>query len=198
MRGLAPRSALLLWSAIAIAAMAAVGWAVGKRSTPLDDWFHHLRHSPARRLLFFTDPWMLTIVLMFGIAAALFLGRRRLAVVMAAAPLIGIVLAQVLKPLFGRRSGESLAYPSGHTTAVVTVTGMLVLVAGAAWWAVAVAAVVSVLGAIGQAVTYHYFTDTLGALLLGSAVVCIAAVVANLTGVNPVATQITSLDKLKS
>jgi membrane-associated phospholipid phosphatase len=165
---------------MSVVAMAVLGWAVGKRSTPLDDWFHHLRRSPARRLLFFTDPWLLTIVLMFGIAVALFLGRRRLAVVMAASPLIGIALAQVLKPLFGRRSGESLAYPSGHTTAVVRVMGMLVLVAGAAWWAVVVAALVSVLGAVGQAATYHYFTDTVGALLLGSAVVCVAAVAAKL------------------
>lgn len=165
---------------MSVVAMAVLGWAVGKRSTPLDDWFHHLRRSPARRLLFFTDPWLLTIVLMFGIAVALFLGRRRLAVVMAASPLIGIALAQVLKPLFGRRSGESLAYPSGHTTAVVTVMGMLVLVAGAAWWAVVVAAVVSALAVTGQAVTYHYFTDTVGALLLGSAVVCVAAVAAKL------------------
>ena len=58
--------------------------------------------------------------------------------------------------------------------------GMLVLLAGAAWWAVVVAAVVSVLGAVGQGVTYHYFTDTVGALLLGSAVVCVAAVAAKL------------------
>ena len=52
--------------------------------------------------------------------------------------------------------------------------------AGAAWWAVVVASVVSVLGAIGQGVAYHYFTDSVGALLLGSAVVRIAAVVAEL------------------
>ena len=57
---------------------------------------------------------------------------------------------------------------------------MLVLLAGGAWWAVVVAAVVSVLGAVGQGVTYHYFTDAVGALLLGSAVVCVAAVVAKL------------------
>ena len=39
----------------------------------------------------------------------------------------------------------------------------------------AIAVVVSVLGALGQAVTYHYFTDTVGAVLLGTAVVCVAA-----------------------
>ncbi len=176
----ASRRALLLWSAVAVAAVCVLGWAVGKGSTPLDARFHDYEYTPVRELLFFTDPWLLTIVLLFGVLVALYRGRRRLALVMAVAPLVGIALAQLLKRYFGRLSGSSLAYPSGHTTAVVVVMGMLVLLAGAAWWAVLVAAVVSVLGAIGQGVTYHYFTDTVGALLLGSAVVCLAAVAAKL------------------
>jgi hypothetical protein len=55
-----------------------------------------------------------------------------------------------------------------------------VLVAGAAAWSVVLAVVVSVLAMVGQGVTYHYFTDTVGALLLGTAVVCAAALVAKL------------------
>ena len=58
--------------------------------------------------------------------------------------------------------------------------GMIVLVAGAAAWAVLVAIVVSVLAMLGQAVTYHYFTDTVGGVLLGTAVVCVAALVVEL------------------
>jgi hypothetical protein len=174
------RRALLLWPGIAVVAMFVLGWTVGTGSTPLDNWFHHFRRTPARWLLFFTDPWVLTIALMFGIALALYLGRRRLAAVMVISPLVGIVLAQMLKRLFGRHSEGDLAYPSGHTTAVVIVMGMLVLLAGAAWWAVVVAAVVCVLGMVGQGVTYHYFTDAVGALLLGSAVVCLAALVTEL------------------
>ncbi len=180
MTGLLNRRLLLLWPGIALPAMVALGWAVGKRSTPLDDWFHHLRRTPARWLLFFTDPWVLAVALMFGVAVALYLGRRRLAAVMVFAPLVGIGLVQVLKHMFDRRSGGELAYPSGHTTTVVIVTGMLVLLAGGAMWAVLAAVMFSVLGAIGQGVTYHYFTDTVGALLLGSAVVCVAALVAEL------------------
>ena len=175
MTGLLDRRLLLLWPGIAVVAMFVLGWAVGKGSTPLDDWFHPFRRTPARWLLFFTDPWVLTIALMFGIAVALYLGRRRLAAVMVIAPLVGIVLAAVLKRMFGRESGGDLAYPSGHTTTVVIVMGMLVLLAGGAMWAVHRGGHVSVLGVIGQGVTYHYFTDTVGALLLGSAVVCVAA-----------------------
>jgi hypothetical protein len=57
---------------------------------------------------------------------------------------------------------------------------MVVLMAGAVMWSVAVAVAVSLLGMIGQGATYHYFTDTVGGLLLGSAVVCVAALVAKL------------------
>ena len=174
------RSRLLLCPAIAVVAMFVLGWAVGKGSTPLDDWFHEFRRTPARWLLFFTDPWVLAIALMFGIAVAHYLGRRQMAAVMLIAPLVGIVLAQVLKRFFGRQSEGDLAYPSGHTTTVVIVMGMLVLLAGAVWWSVVVAAVAGLLAMIGQGVTYHYFTDTIGAALLGSAVVCVAALAAEL------------------
>ncbi|PEG42838.1 PA-phosphatase [Mycolicibacterium agri] len=160
--------------------MFALGWAVGTGSTPLDDWFHRFRHSPARWLLFFTDPWLLTILLLFGVAVAMHRRRRRLAVVIVVTPLVGIALVQLLKRFFGRHNGSALAYPSGHTTAAVVVLGMLVLVAGAAWWAVAIAASITVLVMIGQGVTYHYFTDALGAALLGSALVCAAALTAEL------------------
>src|SRR3954454_17603712 len=74
---------------------------------------------------------------------------------------------QVLKPLFGRESDGALAYPSGHTTTMVVVMGVLVLVAGAPLGSVFVAVTHCVLGMIGQSVSYHFFTDTVGALLLG-------------------------------
>jgi membrane-associated phospholipid phosphatase len=170
----------VLWPGIAVAAMFVLGWAVGKGSTPLDDWFHHFRRTPARELLVFSDPWLLVFVLCVCLAVALSRRRWRLAVAVIASPLVGIALARLLKQLFGRENDGDLAYPSGHTTAIVVVCGMVVLVAGAAMWAVLAAVAFSVLGMIGQAVTYHYFTDTLGALLLGSAVVCVAALAVKL------------------
>ena len=99
---------------------------------------------------------------------------------MVASPAIGIVLARLLKQLFGRENDGAFAYPSGHTTAAVIVMGMIVLVAGGALWAVVVAVTVSLLAMIGQGVTYHYFTDTVGGVLLGTAVVCMAALVVEL------------------
>ena len=99
---------------------------------------------------------------------------------MVASPLAGIALARLLKQVFGRGNGGDLAYPSGHTTAAVVVVGMIVLVAGAATWVLFAAAVFIVLAVIGQGVTYHYFTDTVGALLLGIAIVCVAAVAGKL------------------
>ena len=58
---------------------------------------------------------------------------------------------------------------------MVVVMGMVVLVAGVAWWSVLVAVAYCLLGILGQAATYHYFTDTVGALLLGTAIVCVTA-----------------------
>jgi membrane-associated phospholipid phosphatase len=90
-------------------------------------------------------------------------------------PAVAIALVQLLKPLFDRRSDGALAYPSGHTTTMVVVIGMVVLVARCALWAVLVAVAYCLLGMIGQGVTYHYFTDTIGGVLLGTAIVCVAA-----------------------
>ncbi len=180
MRQIANGRALLLWPPVAVVALVCLGLAVGKGSTPLDDWFSGFGDGPARWLLFFTDPWVLTVTLLFLIAVAVHAHRRRLAVAMAVAPLIGIVLAQLLKRSFGREDDGALAYPSGHTTAAVIVMGMVVLLAGPALWAVLVAVTVSLLALLGQAVTYHYFTDTVGGVLLGTAVVCVAALVVEL------------------
>jgi membrane-associated phospholipid phosphatase len=166
---------LRLWPPIAVAAMVALWWVVGNGSTSVDDWFHRYRHSPAKWLLFFTDPRVLAILLAGTLVVALYQRRWRLAVVTALSPTIAIALVQLLKPLFDRRSDGVLAYPSGHTTTMVVVIGMVVLVARCALWAALVAVAYCLLGMIGQGVTYHYFTDTIGGVLLGTAIVCVAA-----------------------
>ena len=165
--------------------MLLLGWAVGKRSTPVDDWFLQHRHSPAQWLLAFTDPRVLALVLTAAVVVALYRRRWRLAAVTVLSLAVAWVLVQLLKRLFERHKEGVLAYPSGHTTVAVVVLGMVVLVAGAAVWAVLVAVTVGLLGMVGQAVTYHYFTDTVGAVLLGTSIVCVAAMLAGLDGCQP-------------
>jgi hypothetical protein len=167
--------AVRLWPPVAVAAMLLLGWAVGRRSTGVDDWFQRYRHSPARWLLFFTDPRVLTVVLVACVGVALYRRRWRVAAAAALAPAVAIGVVELSKRLFGREKSGALSYPSGHETVTVVVLGMAVLVAGVSLWAVLVAVAYCLLGMLGQAVTYHYFTDTVGALLLGTAIVCVAA-----------------------
>jgi membrane-associated phospholipid phosphatase len=140
----------------------------------LDDWFHqHGRH--VRYLMFLANPWLLASVVLATLAVTLYRRQYRLAVAAAVCPLLAMGLARLLKPVFGREWGLAYAYPSGHTATFVVVMGMVVLVAGAALWAVLVAVVYCLLAILGVGVSFHYFTDTVGGLLLGTAIVCVAA-----------------------
>jgi membrane-associated phospholipid phosphatase len=161
--------------------MLLLGWAVRSGPTAVDSWFLWLgkRMGPDRALfLVFTDWRLLCVVLVVTVAVVLRRGHWWLAAAIVASAPLAVTLARVCKRVIGREKGVALAYPSGHVTFLVVVMGVLVLVAGAAVWAVIVAAAVSVLGLFGQAITYHYFTDAVGALLLGTATVCLVAMVA--------------------
>lgn len=158
-----------------------LGLAVGDGTTALDEWFQGLgRQYPALGyLLVFTDA---RVTLGLGVCAlliALYRRRWRLAAVVAVAPLLAVLSARIAKRLFGRYKDDALAYPSGHTTVAVVVLGMAVLVAGAATWMVIAATVMTALGVVGQGVTYHFFTDAVGAVFLGSALVAVLAALAS-------------------
>ncbi|MDT5067637.1 MAG: hypothetical protein QOK02_3792 [Mycobacterium sp.] len=155
--------------------MLLLGWVVGKGATPVDDWFHRYWDSPARRLADVTNPHVLVVVLLVVLSVAVYRRRWRLVVATPLAPIVGIVFVRMLKPVFGREKGGGLAYPSGHVTTLVVVAGLVVLVTGCAWWAVVAAIAAIVMGMIGVGITFHYFTDTVGGLLLGSAIVCVVA-----------------------
>jgi membrane-associated phospholipid phosphatase len=156
--------------------MVGLGVAVRHGSTPFDDWFHqHGRY--VRYLTLLVSPWALASVVVATLAVTLYRRRYRLAIATAMCPLVAMGLARVLKPLFGRERGPAFAYPSGHTATLVAVMGMVVLVAGAALWVVLAAIAYCLLGMLGVGVSFHYFTDTVGGLLLGTSIVCVAALV---------------------
>ena len=155
--------------------MVLLGLAVRGGSTPVDNWFQRGRDSALGRLLFFTEYRTMLLVLAVALGLALYRQRGALAAVVAVTPVAAVWLSRLFKQLFGRLKEGAVTYPSGHTTLMVTVLGMLILVVGARLWLVVAATLWTLLGMAGQGVTYHYFTDTVGALLLGSSMVCIAA-----------------------
>lgn len=168
------------WPLVGLAAMVLLGGAVRHGSTPIDTWFGHLGRDlgPHRRaFLWFTEPWLVAGVLFAVIAVALYRRQRWFALAAVLSPPVAVLLAQALKRLFGRYKGDGLAYPSGHTTFLVVTLCLLVVAAGFTLWAVATAALLGALGMFGQAITYHYFTDTVGAALLATSVVGVAIVV---------------------
>lgn len=167
------RSALHWWPVVAVAMMFALGLLVGRGSTPLDSRLLEI-DIPDRLLVFVQAPAQVA-VLGAAVAYALWRKRWRLAAVTALCPPVAVVSAQLLKRVFGRTRDGEWAYPSGHITALVVVAGMVVLVAGGRLWAVAAAAVAIVVGMVLVGMSFHYFTDTVGALLLGSAWVAVAA-----------------------
>ncbi|MDH6246376.1 PA-phosphatase [Mycobacterium sp. OTB74] len=165
------------WPPVGLLAMVLLGLAVGKTSTPVDDAFQRTGRATepySGLLLFFTDPRVLTVILVVAVGITLWRKRWRLAVVMALCPQVAVYIERGFKHFFGRNKEGALAYPSGHTTLMVTVLGMVLLAAGAALWSRVLAGFFVTLGMLGQAMTYHYFTDTVGALLFGSSLVCVA------------------------
>lgn len=155
--------------------MALLGWAVGTGSTPIDDWFQRAHGSVLGWLLFFTDQRTVALILIGTLAVALYRRRWLLATLVVVTPVAAVLLSRLFKVWFGREKGGALAYPSGHTTLMVVALGILILVLGARLYTVVAATIWGLLGMLGQAVTYHYFTDAVGGLLLGSSVVCAVA-----------------------
>jgi membrane-associated phospholipid phosphatase len=159
-----------------LAGLILLGLAVGRGSTPLDDWFHQLgdERPGLRGLLLFSDGTVVLTLWVIVVIVALVQRRWRLAAVAAVTAPAGVALARLGKQMFGRIRDGEVAYPSGHTTLATIVVVLTVLLVGVTAWTVVIAVITLALAVIGQAVSYHYFTDTIGALFLGTAVVCAA------------------------
>lgn len=165
------------WPFVGMPLMVLLGLGVRDSATPVDAWLQQARSGPLGSLLVFTDYRTAQMLLAATVTVALLRKLWLLVPLALATPALGVVSTETLKPLFGRFKGEALAYPSGHTTVMVVALGMLILAVGARRWLVWAAVAFAALGVIGQAVTYHYLTDAVGSVLLGTSLVCIAAVV---------------------
>lgn len=155
--------------------MAILGWVVGKGSTPIDDWFQSGRHSLLRYLLFFSDSRTVFAALLVGAAI---IGRQRgwrIAAIVLITPVLAVSTISPLKQVFGRMKGDGIAYPSGHTTWMVVTLGMVVIGLGVTAWRLTAAIIWALLGIVGISVTFHYFTDAVGSVLLGTSCVVIGA-----------------------
>jgi membrane-associated phospholipid phosphatase len=120
------------------------------------------------------QPYVLVPLLVLVAANGLAHGRRADALLAASGPaLVSIVNTWALKPLFDRRYGGELSYPSGHAVALASVLVLLVLLAppGAARVAAAASGAVvfgaTAVGIIGLG--YHYLSDIVGAALFATA-----------------------------
>lgn len=154
--------------------MVLLGMGVRGGATPVDAWLQQAHGGPLSSLLVFTDHRTAQALLVGAVAVSMYRRLWALVPLIVAFPLIGLAASSLLKPVFGRMKEQGLAYPSGHTTVMVIVLGMVILAAGTRRWLVWAAAVFATLGILGQSVTYHYFTDGVGALLLGTSLVCLA------------------------
>ncbi|MFJ8911957.1 phosphatase PAP2 family protein [Amycolatopsis sp. NPDC102389] len=125
-------------------------------------------------------PTEASVLLPVAVLAAVLclIGRRGLeAALTIVGPLVAILAnTWVLKPLFDRWKYSYLAYPSGHTVALVAVLTVLVLLARPGVARAVIATVGAVLlcgvtiGMIGLG--YHYLTDVVGGALFAVAAVC--------------------------
>jgi membrane-associated phospholipid phosphatase len=162
------------------------GHSPGPLDTAIDSHLQHRLRGQLRflhHLVTLADP--VSVIVLCAALAAIFLlsGRRRAAVLAVLGPLVAAGFTEfVLKPLVGRRLLDNLSFPSGHTTAAVSVAVVVVVAllgpsrpswpAIVRWTASALALLVA--AAVATALVgsgYHYATDTVGGFCVAVGVV---------------------------
>lgn len=165
---------------------------------PVSEWFHGLREEPLTTgAVVITHAggsavmWVLAILACGGL---LWRGRRADAALVAGVGAASAVLVPVAKNVIGRArppvadrlvAVDSPAFPSGHSTGVAAVAGVLAVLCflrfrhRAAAWAIVVAAAVFV-GLVGLTRVYlgvHWPTDVLAGWSLGGLLVVLGVLV---------------------
>jgi membrane-associated phospholipid phosphatase len=201
-RGRAQRPVLIarpLWALAVVAVAVSIAGALGVRyageSYPrwadelalmlAREWFPMPR-GLARTIITLYDAVPLAIAIAVLVGACLFTGRRQLAVLAVAGPVLTGVATIAVKPLIERTKNGDLSYPSGHmgsaVAVAIVVALLLISLFGRRRWVIVLAAAVPVLwgATIGLAMTvtsYHYWTDAVGGFFVAVAVVLSLAVV---------------------
>jgi undecaprenyl-diphosphatase len=148
------------------------------------EWFPMPR-GMASAVISAYDPVPLAIVIAVLAGVCLAVGRRRVAVLMVAGPVLTGVATAIAKPLIDRTKNGDLSYPSGHmgsAVAIAVVVALLLLsLLGSRRWASALAVAVPILwgAVVGLAMTvtnYHYWTDAVGGFCTAVVVVLSLAV----------------------
>ncbi|HEV7743134.1 MAG TPA: phosphatase PAP2 family protein [Pseudolysinimonas sp.] len=140
---------------------------------------------PARVFDFIGGGWFGVLVVPVGIAVALLIARRPWAAsafILGSAVSSGVV--QVMKIGFGRARPEQIlipldspSFPSGHTANAATIVVLLALLLRRRWIAVAGAGYVVLMALSRTYLGAHWVTDTLGGILVGSALAVLVWVI---------------------
>lgn len=128
------------------------------------------------------EPHILPVVVVALAGVCLVLGRRRLAALAVAGPVLSAAATTMLKPVVGRTiNGGHLAYPSGHTavaTALGVVIGLLAVTILLPRGFVGLLIVFTTASTAGAAMAWaqvvldmHYATDALGGFCSALAIV---------------------------
>lgn len=148
------------------------------------EWFP-LPHDLASAIISVYDPVPLVILIALLAGVCVAAGRRRVAVLMVAGPILTGLAVTIAKPLIDRTKNGDLSYPSGHmgaAVAIAVVVGLLLhSLLGSRRWGTALAVAVPILwsAVVGLAMTvtsYHYWTDAIGGFCTAVVVVLSLAV----------------------
>lgn len=166
---------VLLGTGVAVAG----GRAPNSVDSPVAGLADRLDESVLDGFVVATEPAVWLTVLALLTVEASWRRHWELAATVVGAPALATALASwVGKPLFDRWYDDHLAYPSGHTTALVSTLAVLVVAAPPAWrrGLTAAAAAITALAGIGLVgLGYHYATDVVGGAALAIAVTIVVA-----------------------
>lgn len=163
------------------------GGGIDRRAESFVDMFSSKYSKPVMLTVSLGDPRSVIVIAAVLAAISLALRRWRLALLAFVGPGLTGLATTLLKPVIGRTIEGSLAFPSGHTGAAVSLTLVAALILLSLWRAGRLAGTVVLAGLALTAGTVmalslvsmerHYLTDAVGGLCAAAVCVLGAALV---------------------